>query len=133
MTTIALRPGSDARLGGTVFFDVTGIPKSVQNPRVQVLALDENANVIYGETGSLAQAVGDGTDPLGYSGFLLGGGGSVWKDRGGPAHCMANLYHLPKVKGQQTFVVLATCQFEAAGPDAAALQSKVDAVKAALA
>lgn len=114
MSMISLRSDSDARLGGTVKFDVVDVPKNVQNPRVLVSAF-QDGNLTYAEGGSLAQATGDGTDPLGYSGFLLGGGGSVWKDAGGPAHCVAQLFHFGKDKGKQTFVVDASCEFEAAG------------------
>lgn len=117
MTTIALRSDSDTRLGGTVYFDCAGIPKNVANPRVQVLAFDEHGDLIYGETGSLVRA--SGFDPVtGLTGFQLGGApgqGSLWAQSGGPAHCVATCFEFGKAKGQQVFVALASCSFEAAG------------------
>lgn len=114
MATITVR--GDLRLGGVVFFDTAGIPKKVKNPRVLVSAFDPTTgDLIYAEGGSLAQATGDGTDPLGYSGFLLGGGGSRWLSQGGPAHCTGQLFFFDNSGPTQQFVVLATCSFEAAG------------------
>ena len=116
MASITLNPEPPAALGATVTFTVTGIPKNVQNPRVEVVATRDGSDaVIYEEAGSVAQAVGDGTDPLGYSGFLLGGGGSIWKTEGGPADCVANVFFFDKVKGRQTQSILATTSFPAAG------------------
>jgi len=106
---------SDPRLGGTVYFTIPleGIPTTVKNPRVEVLAY-QNEQLVYGEAGSVAQATG--LDPVvGLDGFLLGGGSSIWLQQGGPAHCVANLFYFGKEKGRETYEFLATCQFEATG------------------
>lgn len=100
-------------LGDTVTFNVT-VSNNVNNPRVQLMCY-QGGSVVYGETGSVAQAVGDGTDPLGYSGFLLGGGGSIWKDSGGSADCVARLFYFGKKAGVQTFNVIASTAFAAGG------------------
>ena len=59
----------------------------------------QDGKVVYGETGSIGQARGDGTDSLGYDEFLLGGGGSIWKDKGGAASCKASLFYFGKRAG----------------------------------
>jgi len=100
-------------LGSTVTFTVS-VPKNVNNPRVELMCY-QGGGVVYGETGSVAQAIGDGTDPLGYSGFLLGGGGSLWLWGGGPADCTANLFYFGQHAGVQTFNVLASTSFAAEG------------------
>lgn len=114
MASITLNPDPPAALGATVTFAVADIPKNTKNPRVEVLAYQAGV-LVYGEAGSVAQAIGDGSDPLGYSGFLLGGAGSDWLTNGGPAHCVANLFTFDKVKGEQVQTILASCEFEAAG------------------
>jgi hypothetical protein len=98
-------------LGDTVYFDVV-VPSNVNNPRVEVMCY-QSGDVVYGETGSVGQATGDGTDSLGYSGFLLGGGGSLWKDNGGAADCVAKLFYFGQKAGKQTFNVLDTTNFSA--------------------
>ena len=100
-------------LGSTVTFTVS-VPKNINNPRVELMCY-QGGGVVYGETGSVAQAIGDGTDPLGYSGFLLGGGGSLWLWGGGPADCTANLFYFGQHAGVQTFNVLASTSFAAEG------------------
>lgn len=109
-------------LGSTVTFGL-GYPKNVNNPRVEVdcyqstdpsgLALYDPARgyLVYGETGDVGQALGDGTSPLGYNGFLLGGGMSAWLLNGGSANCIANLFYFGQHAGVQTYNVLATTSF----------------------
>jgi len=48
-------------------------------------------------------------------GFLLGGSMSVWYLHDGPASCRAELYYWSQQAGQQTYTVLATTTFSAAG------------------
>jgi hypothetical protein len=98
-------------LGDTVYFDVV-VPSNVNNPRVEVMCY-QGGGVVYGETGSVAQATGSGADPLGYSGFVLGGGGSAWKDKGGAADCVAKLFYFGQKAGKQTFNVLDSTDFSA--------------------
>ena len=47
--------------------------------------------------------------------FLLGGGGSLWKDGGGSADCTANLYYFGFKAGKQTYNRLASTSFAAGG------------------
>jgi hypothetical protein len=100
-------------LGDTVTFDVS-VSSNVNNPRVEVMCY-QDGKVVYGETGSIGQARGDGTDSLGYNGFRLGGGGSIWKDVGGSASCKATLFYFGKKNGQQVFVPIAWDPFDATG------------------
>ena len=104
---------SQPALGETVFFDVV-VPSNVNNPRV-VVNCYQNGELVYGEAGSVGQATGDGTDSLGYSGFLLGGGGSAWKDIGGAAECTATLFYYSQKSGKQTFNALDSTSFHAGG------------------
>lgn len=104
--TISLNE-SNVALGDTVTF-TTSFDGKLKNPRIEVLCY-QNSVLVYGEGGSA------------YDTFLLGGGGSLWKDSGGPADCVANLYYF-KVgthewngSGQQETVYLATTSFSAAG------------------
>ncbi len=115
MATIALNPDPAPTLGATVTFTVTDVPKNAHNPRVEVVAYapDNDEAVIYEEAGSVGQATGDGTDPLGRSGFLLGGASSIWQRQGGPAHCIANLFEFRNVRGQNTQVIFASTEFDA--------------------
>jgi hypothetical protein len=111
-------------LGTTVTF-AAGYPKNVNNPRVEVLCYqstdpsglalyDPNRGyLVYGETGDIGQALGDGTSPLGYNGFLLGGGMSAWLLNGGSADCLANLFYFAQHAGVQTYNLLATTSFAA--------------------
>ncbi|HEX6400267.1 MAG TPA: hypothetical protein VF108_07350, partial [Actinomycetota bacterium] len=69
----------DPSLGDYVTFS-TVVPKNVNNPRIEVLCY---------QAGELVFGMAGGTD---YA-FLLGGGGSTWKDNGGGADCVANLYY----------------------------------------
>lgn len=100
--SIALAPGSDARLGGTVNFVVTtsNLPGNA-NPRVQVLCYQSGA-LVYGEAYNVGTA------------FLLGGGWSRWLERGGPADCHADLYYWD-FHPTQVFNWLAGTDFAASG------------------
>ena len=100
---IALQ-GSTARiaglgLGSTVAFD-TGYPSNVRNPRIEVLCY-QDGSLVYGEAGSVTHD------------FLLGGGGSLWRDAGGAADCTANLFYFGSHAGKQTYNKLASTDFEA--------------------
>jgi hypothetical protein len=44
---------------------------------------------------------------------VLGGGGSVWKDNGGAADCVAKLFYFGQKAGKQTFNVLDSTSFSA--------------------
>ena len=99
--TIAINQAPVA-LGDTVTFTTTGIPKKVKIPRIEVLAYQDGA-LVYGEAGGVSDS------------FLLGGGGSIWKDRGGPADCVANLFYFDNSGPTQTYVRLATTNFHAEG------------------
>jgi hypothetical protein len=88
-------------LGSTVTFS-TGYPKTVKNPRIEVLC-SQDGSLVYGEAG--------GVDDT----FLLGGGGSLWRDGGGAADCIANLYYFGWRAGTQTYNKLATTSFLAGG------------------
>jgi hypothetical protein len=103
----------DPSLGDVVTFNVS-VSSNVNNPRVELMCY-QDGKVVYGETGSIGQARGDGTDSLGYDGFKLGGGGSIWKDRGGSAHCVATLFYFGKQSGHQVFVPIDADEFDAAG------------------
>ena len=111
-------------LGATVTFAAT-YPSNTKNPRVEVLCYQQSdpsglaqydparGYLVYGETGDIGQALGDGTSPLGYNGFLLGGGMSAWLLNGGSADCVANLFYFGQRAGTQTFNVLASTSFAA--------------------
>ena len=88
-------------LGSTVSFS-TGYPKTVRNPRIEVLC-SQDGRLVYGEAGGVDDS------------FLLGGGGSRWKDGGGSADCTANLFYFGWKAGTQTYVRLASTSFSAAG------------------
>ena len=103
-----LQPPASSTLGSNVTF-AAGYPSNTRNPRVEVLCYQQSdpsglalfdparGYLVYGETGDIGQALGDGTSPLGYNGFLLGGGMSAWLLNGGSADCVANLFYF----GQQ--------------------------------
>lgn len=108
--TIALDPATPPALGDPLNFIWTadGLHGN-QKPRIQVMAYQDVDgdtqvdDIVYGE----AYPAGIGFDPL-------GGGGSYWLTNGGPAHCVATLYYWD-FHPQQTFVPLATVEFDAAG------------------
>lgn len=114
--TIAVDPSTPPQLGQPLDFIWTadGL-HGQQSPRIQVMAyqdVDADTQVddlVYGE----ARATSGSVNALPFD--PLGGGGSDWLTNGGPAHCVATLYFWDKVQGQQTFVPLATVEFDAAG------------------
>jgi hypothetical protein len=77
--------------------------------RAEILAYDvEDGSLIYGEAGDLNQAR--------TSGFTLGGGWSLWVERGGgPARVVANLFRFDNSGPVQTREQLATTSFDVAG------------------
>jgi hypothetical protein len=84
---------------GTVVTFTTSYPKTVKNPRIEVLCYQADG-LVYGEAGGVTQA------------FLLGGGWSRWLEvGGGPADCVANLYYFGSHAGRQTYNVLASTAF----------------------
>lgn len=89
-------------LGDTVTFtwSASGLHGN-QDPRIQVVCY-QGADLVYGA------AYAAGTP------FLLGGGSSLWLERGGTAHCIATLYYWD-FHPVQTFVELASVEFDAAG------------------
>ena len=76
----------------------------------------QSGDLVYGEAGSIAQARGSG-DPLGYSGFLLGGGGSIWvyDHPNTPADCVATLFYFDNSGPMQTYNVITSQPFTAEG------------------
>lgn len=106
--TISLDQPNPA-LGDTVTFSCTteGLHGN-QDARVEVQAFQDVDgdgqidDIVYGE------AWGVGVP------FLLGSGWSPWKERGGPAHCVAKLYYWDNHPVQHQ-VVLDTTEFDAAG------------------
>jgi hypothetical protein len=88
-------------LGSEVTF-ATSYPKTIKNPRIEVLCY-QDGSLVYGEAGGAHDT------------FLLGGGGSAWKDGGGAADCRANLYYFGYKAGKQTYNRLATTTFSAGG------------------
>lgn len=96
-----LAPAAEPALGTTVTFS-TGYPNSVNNPRVEVLCY-QAGELVFGMAGVPGEE------------FLLGGGGSIWKDRGGPADCVANLYFFSWKRNTPTSTTLASTGFSAGG------------------
>ena len=119
-----LAAAAQVTLGSNVTF-AAGYPSNTRNPRVEVLCYQQSdpsgralfdparGYLVYGETGDIGQALGDGTSPLGYNVFLLGGGMSAWLLIGGSADCVANLFYFGKSAGTQTFNILASTTFAA--------------------
>jgi hypothetical protein len=92
---------ADPHLGGLVSF--TFEADGVKEPRIQVMCY-QGGEQVYGESG-----------PAGNS-FLLGGGWSLWLERGGAADCVADLYYWDwNRNNEQVFVGLATTAFTATG------------------
>jgi hypothetical protein len=88
-------------LGSSVTF-AAGYASSVKNPRVEVLCYQGGA-LVYGEAGAPVDT------------FVLGGGASTWLTNGGSASCVANLYYFASRGGSQTYNLLASTTFAAAG------------------
>jgi hypothetical protein len=88
-------------LGSTVSF-ATSYPRTVKNPRIEVLCY-EDGNLVFGMAGSVTYE------------FLLGGAGSIWLTIGGGADCTANLFYFGSHAGKQTYNKLATTSFAAGG------------------
>jgi hypothetical protein len=88
-------------LGSDVAF-ATGYPTNVKNPRIEVLCY-QDSTLVYGEAGSVDHS------------FQLGGGWSLWLERGGAADCTANLFYFGWKAGKQTYNKLATTSFAAGG------------------
>ena len=88
-------------LGDYVTFS-TIVPKNVNNPRIEVLCY-QDGQLTFGMAGAIDYA------------FQLGGGGSPWKDGGGPAECVANLYYFSWKANTPTAPQLATTSFSAGG------------------
>jgi hypothetical protein len=88
-------------LGSWVTFD-TVVPTNVKVPRIEVLCY-QGGSFVFGMAGGVDY------------GFLLGGGGSTWKDLGGAADCTANLFYFGWHAGSQTYEWLASTSFSAGG------------------
>lgn len=116
MASINLREGSELKLGGTVRF-ICDVPKNVSNARIEILGYDvESGEFIYGEAISADDEVN--LTLRGQYGVVLGGApgsGSIWARRGGPAHCIVNLFYFGQHAGHQTYNKLASLTFEAEG------------------
>ena len=94
---------ADPHLGGTATF-TTAFPQGTHNPRIDVMCYDQTGALVYGEAGSFDHQ------------FVLGGGASVWKTNGGPAHCFARLFDLIwNGNNPQEVVWLAVTEFDASG------------------
>ena len=102
--TIAVDPSTPPQLGQPLNFIVTtsGLHGN-ESPRVQVAAYQSDV-LVYMEARAVSEL------PLN----PLGGAGSDWQRAGGPAHCVATLYYWD-FHPSQTFVPLATVEFDAAG------------------
>lgn len=109
-TSIALVT-PDPHFGGTVTFAVTFSKADAKyaytgrggGARIEVLCYQSGA-LVYGEAGTYLDS------------FLLGGGWSLWIDNGGgAASCVANLFRFDNGASVQTYVVLASTSFDAAG------------------
>ena len=94
-------PAADPSLGGTVTFSV-GYPNNVNNPRIEVLCY-QDGDLVFRMAGAIDYE------------FLLGGGGSIWLDRGGAADCVANLYFFSWKRNTPTSTTLASTSFSAGG------------------
>jgi hypothetical protein len=97
----SLAASAQPALGSTVTFSV-GYPNNVNNPRVEVLCY-QAGELVFGMAGAVDYE------------FLLGGGGSTWKDRGGAAECVANLYYFSWKRNTPTSTTLASTSFSAGG------------------
>ena len=104
-----------------VTFTITGVDKrydcvgKAKCAHVYV-ACSQSGELVYGEMGDLGQARGDGTSPLGYVGFLLGGGSSIWVNErpNTPADCTATVFRYDESGPVEKYVFIASTSFEAA-------------------
>jgi len=94
-----LADGAQPSLGSEVTF-AAGYPNNVNNPRIYVHCY-QDGELVFGMAGGVDET------------FLLGGGGSIWLDRGGPANCKATLFYYGWHAGTQTYVPLAETSFDA--------------------
>lgn len=108
---------SNVKLGDYVTFTVTA-PKNHFDERITVIC-EQPVPFTYTYPDGSVQTQ---TDPLVFAmggtwdyAFLLGGSMSVWYLHDGPAACRAELYYWGSSQGQQTYNVLATTTFQAAG------------------
>jgi hypothetical protein len=93
---------ADPRLGGEVTFTVT-YPDQAKYPRIAVRCYQDGV-MTYAEAGTYDHV------------FLLGGGWSVWLERGGPADCTAELFYIVwHGSNTQEVYSLAWTSFQAAG------------------
>lgn len=92
---------SNVALGDDVTFTTT-IDKTVKNPRIGVDCYQNNV-LVFGMGGSNLDA------------FQLGGASSDWLRNGGPADCVATLFHFDNSGPVQTYVAHATTSFHAEG------------------
>ena len=91
----------DPHLGDWVTFS-TVVPKNVNNPRIEVLC-SQDGKLTYGAAGAVDES------------FQLGGGSSAWRDAGGPADCVANLFFFSWKANTPSSTVLASTSFSAGG------------------
>jgi hypothetical protein len=96
-------PVGDVRLGGEVTFPYSFDGKGNQQPRIEVDCY-QDGELVYA-------AAARAWEPV-----VLGGGWSLWVERGGPASCVAILYWWD-FKPSQVFNEVARIEFEASdGP-----------------
>lgn len=111
---------TDTYLGSNITF-TTSYPRIKGNitPRIAVWCFQDvdgdgvikttrttaNGDYVYAEAGSADEA--QQQNITGNPGFLLGGGGSIWKTRGGPATCNAELFYFSYSGKQQVYNYLA--------------------------
>lgn len=103
--SIAVRPGSQLWLRGTVTLDYIVDPK-LKGVGIAVYAYSlDDGGVLYGE-------LKFPSDP-GWPSFILGGGSSRWLVDPQPAHCTATLYQYVWKGKREIITVLAACEFDA--------------------
>ena len=119
--TIALSTPLPVALGERVDFAWTA--PGVKSPRLVVLCyqptdpsgyamLTERGYLVYGEARG---ATPDQADYVGRYPLVLGSGMSAWLLNGGPAECEASVFYFGRLRGSETYNVLATAPFEAGG------------------